>query len=69
MECRSICDAEKAVSSPPMVMSLSTSSRSKLTIVLSSRCSSLVGLAREIPRCEPPRKWIRLTSGVVKGRT
>ena len=27
------------------------------------------GLAREMPRCEPPRKWIRLTASIVSGVT
>jgi hypothetical protein len=44
------CDAEKAVSSPPMVMSLSTPRRRRETTVLSSRCSAfLVGLAAGDP--------------------
>ena len=25
-----------------------------------------VGLAREMPMCEPPRKWMRLTSSIVE---
>ena len=34
-----------------------------------SRCSgSFVGFAREMPMCEPPRKWMRLTSSIVSGR-
>ena len=33
-----------------------------------SRCAgSLVGLAREVPMCDPPRKWMRLTSSMVSG--
>ena len=61
--------AEKAVSSPPMVMSCETfSRRSEMTVF--SRCSGFfVGLAREIPMCDPPRKWMRLTSSMVSGRT
>ena len=31
-------------------------------------CGSFVGLAREMPMCEPPRKWMRLTSSIVSGR-
>ena len=27
----------------------------------------MVGLAREMPRCEPPRKWMRLTASIVSG--
>ena len=35
-----------------------------------SRCSGfLVGLAREVPKCEPPRKWMRLTSSMEIGCT
>ena len=35
-----------------------------------SRCfGSEVGLAREMPICEPPRKWIRLTTSIVSGMT
>ena len=35
-----------------------------------SRCSgSSVGLAREMPMCEPPRKWMRLTSSMARGAT
>ena len=35
-----------------------------------SRSSGLfVGLAREMPMCEPPRKWMRLTSSMVSGMT
>ena len=61
--------AEKAVSSPPMVMSWETFRRSSEMTVF-SRCSgSGVGLAREMPMCEPPRKWMRLTSSMVSGRT
>ena len=61
--------AEKAVSSPPIVISCETLSRSS-EITVFSRCSgSLVGLAREMPMCEPPRKWMRLTSSIVSGRT
>ena len=62
--------AENAVSSPPIVMSLSTPSRSKRDHrVLEAASGSLVGLAREMPMCEPPRKWMRLTSSIVSGIT
>jgi hypothetical protein len=52
--------AEKAVSSPPMVMSWETLSRSSEMTVFSRCWGSLVGLAREMPMYEPPRKWMRL---------
>ena len=51
--------AEKAVSSPPMVMRSVTPRRSSEITVFSSSCGSLVGFAREMPMCEPPRKWMR----------
>src|SRR5688572_23175968 len=35
-----------------------------------SRClASNVGLAREMPMCDPPRKWMRLTASMVRGVT
>ena len=61
--------AENAVSSPPMVMSWVTFSRSSELTVCSSSAGSVVGLARAMPRCEPPRKWIRLTASMVSGVT
>ena len=57
------------MSSPPIVMSCETLRRSSEMTVF-SRCSGFfVGLAREIPMCDPPRKWMRLTSSMVSGRT
>ena len=54
--CSSSFIAENAVSSPPMVISMSTFSRSSETMDC-SRCSGLtVGFAREMPMCDPPRK-------------
>jgi hypothetical protein len=53
----SLC-AEKQVSSPPMLISLSMCSVSRLASVASSSAASFVGLARAMPRCDPPRKWI-----------
>ena len=41
--------AEKAVSSPPIVISCVTLSRRRERIVFSSSCGSTVGLAREMP--------------------
>jgi len=61
--------AEKAVSSPPMVMSCETLSRSSEITVFSRSWGSVVGLAREIPMNDPPRKWIRLTASMVSGMT
>src|SRR5512140_3035269 len=58
---------ENAVSSPPMVISMLMPS---LRIASRAACmcrESLVGLAREIPRREPPRKWSRLTFSIVSG--
>ena len=50
-------------------MSCETFSRSS-EMTAFSRCSgSVVGLAREMPMCEPPRKWIRLTASIVSGIT
>ena len=59
--------AENAVSSPPIVMSCDTLSRSSEMTVFSSSAGSFVGLAREIPMCDPPRKWMRLTLSIVSG--
>ena len=67
--CRSRFIAENAVSSPPMVMSCETFSRSSDMTVFSSRLGSFVGFARAMPRCEPPRKWMRLTASIVSGIT
>jgi hypothetical protein len=53
--------AENAVSSPPIVMSCETFRRSSEMTVFSRCCGFLVGFAREMPMCEPPRKWMRLT--------
>ena len=63
-----IC-ASVAVPSPPMVMSMPTPSRSRASSVR-WRCSGeRVGLAREMPMYEPPRKWMRLVSSMVRGTT
>ena len=59
--------AENAVSSPPIVMSIDTSRRSSESTVFSRCAGSFVGLARDVPMCEPPRKWMRLTSSMVSG--
>ena len=48
--------AENAVSSPPMVISCDTFMRSSEVTVFSRSCGSVVGLAREMPMNEPPRK-------------
>ena len=61
--------AENAVSSPPMVISCETPRRSSESMVRSSSFGSLVGLARAMPRYEPPRKWMRLTSSMPSGMT
>ena len=53
---RSSCMAEYAVSSPPMVMSCDTLSRSSEVTTFSSSFGSVVGLARDVPMTEPPRK-------------
>ena len=66
---RSSCMAEKAVSSPPMVISRETFSRSSEVTTFSSSSGSVVGLARDVPITEPPRKWIRLTASMVSGVT
>ena len=50
-----------------MVMSWDTFKRRREITVFSRCWGSWVGLAREIPMWEPPRKWIRLTSSMVKG--
>ena len=49
------------MSSPPIVSSPVTSRRSSEITTFSSAFGSEVGLAREMPMCEPPRKWMRLT--------
>ncbi len=61
--------AEKAVSSPPIVIRSVTPSRSSEITVFSRYSGLVVGLARETPMYEPPRKWIRLTFSMVSGRT
>ena len=61
--------AENAVSSPPIVMSWLTFSRSSEMTAFSRCCGSSVGLARAMPMCEPPRKWMRLTASIVSGVT
>src|ERR1044071_2322694 len=48
-----------------MVISLSMFRRSSDVITLSSSFLSFVGLSRAVPRVEPPRKWMRLTSSIV----
>ena len=58
--------AEYTVSSPPIVMSCVTLSRSSEITAFSRVCGLVVGFAREMPICEPPRKWIRLTASVVE---
>ena len=45
-----------AVSSPPIVISLSTSNRRREVTVFSRCLSSFVGFALEIPMYDPPRK-------------
>ena len=50
-------------------MSCVTLSRSSELTVCSSSAGSVVGLARAMPRCEPPRKWMRLTASMVSGVT
>src|SRR5438445_12612230 len=50
-----------------MLMSLSTPSASSALVAASRWRSSLVGLALEIPRYEPPVKWMRLTASMVSG--
>ena len=37
--------------------------------VFSRSFGSFVGFAREMPRCEPPRKWMRLIASMVSGVT
>ena len=46
-----------------------TFSRSSEMTVFSRCAGSCVGLAREMPMCEPPRKWMRLTLSMVSGVT
>ena len=48
--------AENAVSSPPIVMSIDTSRRRSESTVFSRCAGSLVGLARDVPMWDPPRK-------------
>src|SRR5438132_7970530 len=60
--------ADSAVSSPPIVIRRFTPSWSNERTVVSSSAALLVGLAREMPMNEPPRKWIRLTASIVSGR-
>jgi hypothetical protein len=50
--------AENAVSSPPIVISLSTPRRRSVTAVRSRSSGFVVGLAREVPMYEPPVKWM-----------
>ena len=58
-------NAVVAVSSPPTVTSMPTPSLASDTKVSSISFGSLVGLAREMPRYDPPRKWMVLVfSGV-----
>ena len=38
-------------------------------MAFSSSVGSVVGLARAMPRCDPPRKWMRLTASMVSGMT
>jgi hypothetical protein len=58
-----------AVSSPPIVMSSVTPNCSSVVTTRSSALMSRVGLAREMPRWLPPRKWMRDTVSIVSGRT
>ena len=48
--------AENAVSSPPIVSSIDTFSRSSEMTTFSRYAGALVGFAREMPMCDPPRK-------------
>ena len=59
--------AENAVSSPPMVMSWVTPSRCKESTTATMSSSFLVGFAREVPRIDPPEKWMLLTSPSLSG--
>src|SRR5712691_10198956 len=52
-----------------MVMRSETLRRSRERTAASRRDGSWVGLAREMPMWEPPRKWIRLTSPMSRGVT
>ena len=58
-----------AVSSPPIVTSIPTSSRWSDSSTVCKSSGRLVGLAREMPMHEPPRKWIRLVSAMVNRAT
>ena len=53
---RKVGHADHADPSPPMETSLSTLSRRSDRSVWSRSLSLLVGFAREMPMCEPPRK-------------
>ena len=59
----------KQVSSPPMVMSIPTPRRSSVSRHLARSSGLFVGFAREMPSVEPPRKWMRLVSAMVRGVT
>ena len=48
--------AEKAVSSPPMVINWVTPSLISESMTASSSFTSLVGLSRAVPRIDPPEK-------------
>ncbi len=61
--------AENAVSSPPIVMSCETFSRSSDCTAFSSNAGLFDGFALAMPMCEPPRKWMRLTPSIVSGVT
>jgi hypothetical protein len=61
--------AVKAVSSPPMVMRKSTSRFLRAWMTFLSFSSLFVGFSREVPRIEPPVKWMRDTSSMVRCRT
>src|SRR5712671_2807581 len=50
-------------------MSCDTLRRNNASTALSRWLGSFVGLAREMPMWEPPRKWIRLTSPMSSGVT
>ena len=50
-----------------MVMSWVTPSRCKDSTTATMSSSFLVGFAREVPRMDPPEKWMRLTSPSLSG--
>src|SRR5580698_8753720 len=52
-----------------MVMSIPTSSFWSDASVASREAWLLVGFAREMPTYDPPRKWMRLVSAIVRGIT